>query len=212
MDRHLLDYLPPVLRDVVELQAINGANEPEIVCAWAALARVLENQFLDAADEAGLARWEGELKILPKDTDTLEARRARIKAQWNLELPYTLPWLKSWLAGLCGADGYQLAVEDYTIHVELDHTKLPEARSLAAQVLDMLLTVRPCNMQVIMTALLQSRGVIAHGACAESAQQMEIWPQLVTRLESQGRAAVGGFVEYHARVTIEPKEEESYVN
>lgn len=38
MDRKLLDYLPPVLREVLEFQAINAANEPEISIAWDALA------------------------------------------------------------------------------------------------------------------------------------------------------------------------------
>lgn len=46
MDRKLLDYLPPVLREVLEFQAINAANEPEISIAWDALALVLANQFL----------------------------------------------------------------------------------------------------------------------------------------------------------------------
>ena len=93
MDRKLLDYLPPVLREVLEFQAINAANEPEISIAWDALALVLANQFLDTATASGVAVWERELNIRPKDTDTLEVRKARIKALWNLELPYTLPWL-----------------------------------------------------------------------------------------------------------------------
>ena len=101
MDRKLLDYLPPVLREVLEFQAINAANEPEISIAWDALALVLANQFLDTATASGVAVWERELNIRPKDTDTLEVRKARIKALWNLELPYTLPWLKNWLTGLC---------------------------------------------------------------------------------------------------------------
>ena len=80
MDRRLLDYLPPVLREVLEFQAINEANEPEISLAWDALALVLANQFLDTADSSGVSVWEKELRIFPKDTDTLEVRKARIKA------------------------------------------------------------------------------------------------------------------------------------
>lgn len=91
MDRRLLDYLPPVLREVLEFQTINAANEPEIEVAWDAAALLLANQFLETADENGVAVWERELKIYPKDTDTLEVRKARIKAMWNLELPYTVP-------------------------------------------------------------------------------------------------------------------------
>ena len=130
MDRHLLNYLPPVLREVLEFQIINGANEPEISLAWDAITRVLANQFLEDADEDGVAVWEQELRLFPKDTDTLEARKARIKAKWNLELPYTLRWLKNWLAGLCGPDGHSVSLQDYTLDIQLDYTVLPEADRL----------------------------------------------------------------------------------
>ena len=49
MDRRLLNYLPPVLREVMEFKAINEANEPEISLLWDAFALVLANQFLDTA-------------------------------------------------------------------------------------------------------------------------------------------------------------------
>lgn len=146
MDRKLLDYLPPVFREVMEFQAINEANEPEISLAWDALSLVMANQFLDTADSTGLSVWERELKIYPKDTDTLETRRARIKAMWNLELPYTLPWLKNWLTSICGPTGHEETVADYTINIQLDYNTLPDAGSLAQEILNMLLAVRPSNM------------------------------------------------------------------
>ena len=119
MDRRLLDYLPPVLREVLEFQTINGANEPEISFAWYSLARVTGNQFLDSADQDGVAVWERELQIYPKDTDTLDARKARIKAKWNTELPYTMRWLHGWLQSLRGADNPRPTVEEYTLRVSL---------------------------------------------------------------------------------------------
>ena len=106
MDRRLLNYLPPVLREVLEIQTINKANEPEIAVAWDALTLVLANQFLDTADENGVSVWERELRIYPKDTDSMEVRKARIKAMWNLELPYTVPWLRNWLGGPWRGPGY----------------------------------------------------------------------------------------------------------
>ena len=141
MDRRLLDYLPPVLREVLEFQAINEANEPEISLAWDALALVLANQFLDTADSSGVSVWEKELRIFPKDTDTLEVRKARIKAMWNLELPYTVPWLKNWLTSICGPTGHEETISDYTINIQLDYNVLPNAESLAAEILDMLLVL-----------------------------------------------------------------------
>lgn len=205
MDRRLLDYLPPVLREVMEFRAINEANEPEISIAWDALALVLANQFLDTADEWGVSMWERELKIYPKDTDTMEVRKTRIKGLWNMELPYTFPWLKSWLTGLCGPEGHDESVDGYTINIQLDYTKLPEANMFAAEILEMLMSVRPSNMQVLMTAFLHSTGAVHHGAYTELGNRTEIWPRIVNDLESNGTAAIVGPLEYAATVEVYPK-------
>lgn len=208
MDRKLINYLPPVLREVLDFKAINAANEPEISLAWDALALVMANQFLDTADEHGVTKWERELKIYPKDTDTMEVRKARIKAMWNLELPYSLPWLKNWLTSICGPTGHEETISDYTINIQLDYNALPNADSLADEILEMLLTVRPDNMRVLMTSFLQSYGTLSHGACTETARYLEVWPQIVNDLDSVGRIPAGGFVEYHATVEIYPREQE----
>lgn len=205
MDRRLLDYLPPVLREVMEFRAINEANEPEISIAWDALALVLANQFLDTADEWGVSMWERELKIYPKDTDTMEVRKTRIKGLWNMELPYTFPWLKNWLTGLCGPEGHDESVDGYTINIQLDYTKLPEANMFAAEILEMLMSVRPSNMRVLMTAFLHSTGAVHHGAYTELGNRTEIWPRIVNDLESNGTAAMVGPLEYAATVEVYPK-------
>lgn len=208
MDRALLNYLPPVLREVLEFQTINGAMEPEISLAWDALTLVLANQFLTDADTNGVSVWEQELGIYPKDTDTLEVRKARIKAMWNLELPYTVPWLRNWLASLCGSTGYELTVSEYAINVQLDYNSLPDANSLATEILEMLLDVRPCNMLVLMTAYLQSYGYLSYGAITEQSSTMEVWPQIVNDLETTGGVVMTGPLEYHAVLEISPFEQE----
>lgn len=208
MDRRLLDYLPPVLRQVLEFQAINEANEPEISLAWDALALVLSNQFLDTADSTGVRVWEKELRIFPKDTDTLEMRKARIKALWNLELPYTIPWLKNWLTSLCGPTGHEEEISDYVIDIQLDYTVLPDAEKLAAEILDMLLMVRPANMLVLMTAFLHSQGTISCGAYTEMSNELGIWPYIVSELESYGRSIAVGALEYSSDIEIYPMKQE----
>lgn len=160
MDRKLIDYLPPVLRDVTEFKAINNANEPEISLAWGGLDWVMANQFLDDADERGVSVWEQELKIRPKDTDSLAVRKARVKALWNRERPYTVPWLKNWLQGLCGPDGYEVTIVDYSVHIQLDYSVLPDAGRIAAEIMDLLLAVRPSNMWLLMVSFVQSEGCV----------------------------------------------------
>lgn len=148
MDRRLLDYLPPVLREVLEFQTINGANEPEISLAWDSLARVMGNQFLDSADQDGVAVWERELQIYPKDTDTLDTRKARIKAKWNTELPYTMRWLHSWIQSLCGAENPVPTVDGYTLRV-----CLPSAVDYTTALDDLRQRI-PANLVIAPTILL----------------------------------------------------------
>lgn len=206
MDRKLLDYLPPVLREVLEFQAVNAANEPEIALAWDALSRVLANQFLEEADAQGVAIWERELQIYPKDTESLAGRKARIKALWNLELPYTFPWLKSWLTGLCGPDGHTETITDYSIRIQLDHNALPDANGLALEIMRMLLVIRPANMQILLDAFLQSQGGAAFGAASEMTQELEVFPWNPL-LESQGYVVLAEAVEYGGAVEIFPAKE-----
>ena len=143
---------------------------------------------------------------------TLEARKARIKAKWNLELPYTLRWLKNWLAGLCGPDGHSVSLQDYTLDIQLDYTVLPEADRLAGEILDMLLTVRPENIHILMTALLQSTGGVRLGAYTERSLHMDLWPLLTNELESTGGVIGAGPLEYRATLEIYPYEQEESGN
>ena len=100
MDRKLLDYLPTVLREVLEFQAINAANEPEISIAWYALALVLANQFLDTATASGVAVWERELNIRPKDTERWRFAR-HASRPCDLSCLHSA-WLKNGSPDLCG--------------------------------------------------------------------------------------------------------------
>ena len=118
MDRKLLDYLPPALRGVLEYQAINAANEPEITAAWDALALVLANQFLDTATANGVSMWEREMNIRPKDTDTLEERKQRLKAAWAYGAVYTYNWLVDWLQTSSSGEYRPPTVDGYTLKVE----------------------------------------------------------------------------------------------
>ena len=136
MDRRLLDYLPPVLREVMEMRAVNGANEPEIAAAW----------------------------------DGLEGRKARIKAMWNRDMPYTVPWLKSWLDSLCGAEGHKEAVSGYVLEAELDYDALPDTDAAVKEIAELLSSAIPANMLLRMSAVANGAAQVWAAAAAAGAE------------------------------------------
>ena len=140
--RKLIDYLPPVLREVMEYMAITDAQQPEIEDAWLALNRVMDNQFIDTATEDGVEVWESELNITPLTTDTLEERKDRIKTFWIYGVVYTYNWLVGWLKASCGnRRTLPPVVNDYTLRVALpisvDYISLLESmrRYISANIL-----------------------------------------------------------------------------
>lgn len=191
MDRKLLNYLPPVLREVSDFQAINKANEPEIAAAWDALTLVLVNQFLETADSQGVAVWEKELGIFPRDTDSLELRKVRVKSRWNRELPYTLPWLKRWLDGLYGPERHKESLGDYTLRLQLDCTDLPNAGGLLEETAGMLEEIRPCGLLPVLNAVLRLQGRLRLGGTLGAAVRFPV-PEVEDSLDFRGEVRLGG--------------------
>lgn len=115
----LINYLPPVLRDVPEFQAINNANDPEISLAWEALDQVMSNQFLSTSDEGSIRVWEKALGLKPKTTDSLEDRRFGLSIRFNNGLPYTYTKMIDLLNQLCGSGNFKTVLSGYDLVVKV---------------------------------------------------------------------------------------------
>lgn len=98
----LVSYLPPFMADFKEISVTLEAENPEFVLVWKAADRVLQNEFIESADEYGISRFEKILNILPSTEDTLESRRARVQARWFNTIPYTMKAFLAKLEALCG--------------------------------------------------------------------------------------------------------------
>ena len=124
-DRPLIDYLPPVLRDVREYQALTQGEDPEIALLWEGMDAAINDQFVVSATEYGVNRWETILQITPKATFTLEERKFSILTRFAEQLPYTIRMLEKMLAELCGPDGFEIRLDAnaYTITVLLAISK-----------------------------------------------------------------------------------------
>ena len=118
---HLTGYLPDILKKVYEFKEIFKAEEPELELIFEKADIILDECFIDTLDGYGCARWEKMLAIVPKDTDTLELRRLRIKTALNGDTPYTMRSLENKLKTLCGEGNFVLryANDIYTLSIGL---------------------------------------------------------------------------------------------
>lgn len=173
------------------MRAINEANEPEIALAWDALALVLADQFLETAGVRGVSIWEKELKISPKDTDTLAGRKARIKAMWNRETPYTVPWLKKWLSDICGPDGHRETVRDHALDIWLDYAALRGSGVPAAEVVRMLRDILPADLWWRLTLTLEMRSALHIGGAMSVVARLPV-PEAADELRFEETVRAGG--------------------
>lgn len=143
----LVSYLPPFMADFKEISVTLEAENPEFVLVWKAADRVLQNEFIESADEYGISRFEKILNILPSTEDTLESRRARVQARWFNTIPYTLKAFLAKLIALCGDSDFTVTkeYEKYTVRILTNLELFGQVEELEHIIESMM----PCNMIVI---------------------------------------------------------------
>jgi len=105
-------------------------------------------------------------------------RRVRVLTKLRLKLPYTLRWLRNWLDELCGGDKYELAVNEYTIALNLGLDNIPEADKLIEDIMALLYVVKPANMVLDFNGMRHTNGAVVVGGMAEYAVVLEVWPRI----------------------------------
>ena len=146
LDRKLIDYLPPVLQQTREMQAVMEGEQPAVAGLWDAWKTVLDALFVRYANEQGLARWERMLGIRPRGTDSMEVRRVAVLARLNEQLPFTERTLRLMLDGVCGPGGYTLEIiyREYRVFVRVhlwEKRAMDESAALLGRVV-------PANMVI----------------------------------------------------------------
>lgn len=106
----LLSYLPEFMQDMKEIKVLLNAEEGDVEVLKLDIEDVFKDQYFLEATENGLRHYEEMLGIVPKLTDSIEARRFRLLARFNEGLPYTEITLNRQLTTLCGEEGYSLEV------------------------------------------------------------------------------------------------------
>ena len=118
--RRLIDYYPPVIAAIKDMQQIVKGQQPLINGLWDAISFVTENQFIDTATEEGVKQWENELGIVPSSAETLNQRKKRLKNKWVPDNRFTMIWLYDWLKQVSERNDLRKpTVKDYVLTVTL---------------------------------------------------------------------------------------------
>jgi len=147
----IIDYLPPVLRDIGDFAEIANAEQAQFDAFDAARGGMADDLFLTTLTENGAKRWESIMNITSKGTDSLETRKFRILVKFNEQTPYTMAALREKLANLCGEDGYTAVLDagTYTLTVRVALT----AKGFYDEVDALLKRVVPANLIVDLSLL-----------------------------------------------------------
>ena len=113
--RKLLDYYPPVIRNILEFIELSKVQENLVGQVWDAVSLAYDNQFIDDATEEGVESWEKDYSIVSSKAETLKQRKQYLKSKWVPNSKYTYEWLVRWLKAATGK-------EDITVPLLTEYT------------------------------------------------------------------------------------------
>lgn len=197
----ILEYLPPFLREYREFDAIANAEEPELQRITEEGLRILRNQFIETADEDGIAEFEKMLGILPSKSDSLESRRARVFSRWFTELPYTLKAFLHKLSGLSEYGDIAVSVDfdRYMIAIDTDFEYYGQTDEIE-RLVDLMF---PCNIiaELKNTVRLNADGKYNLGGVVSVTEIAVLSGDFVENITAKGGAA-GAAVQYTELIEI----------
>ena len=129
--RQLIDYLPPVMAELLEMQGITSAVQPQIDALWNETEYLLDELYIPYASGIGLKRWE-KLLGLPS-SGSVEKRRQEILLVLQSRLPYTETFLKDYLEEVLGDVILTVDYGQYSISIEAGSENEEILSSLSVQ-------------------------------------------------------------------------------
>lgn len=140
-------YLPPFLKEFLEMREILGAEEPEFQELVRQLDGMRKDSFITTATANGISRFESLLGIHPDASASLETRRSAVLTRWWDTTPYTIRTLKNRIALIQGNNNIQVSFDDDNPYCIQIVTRL----ETAGQVDDLayiIQTMLPANLMV----------------------------------------------------------------
>ncbi len=156
----LWKYLPPFLKNYLEMVEILKAEQGEFQSAENSLESILKNTFVATASETGIAHLERIMGILPSAESNLETRRANVMGKSMDDLPYTLTALKNRIMQIQGDDNVLVSFSDaYTINI----TARVYTQDQYDQLNYLVYTMLPANLVVNLSSFTRVTGTLNKG-------------------------------------------------
>lgn len=144
----LIDYLPPIVKKIRELQEICAAEQPNFDEAEKEIENILCRVFVSQADEKGIMRFEKVYGITPSSEETIEQRRVNIlirNIKRNISLSEVLTILYNYTVNIeldCdyNEDEAIITLKDETTDIAIIYKALDEIAPLNVYIKEKMLT------------------------------------------------------------------------
>lgn len=147
-DISLIEYLPPVLQTVRELQVIIDAQDIEFQTAVDAADQLLDNLFIEHCDLDGIKRWENVVGIIANpETESLDFRRKRIINIYGTQLPYTVRRLGQKLDTIIGQNLWEIIVDNASYRLYIQSAE--PNQMFMTELQKTIEKVKPANMEFV---------------------------------------------------------------
>ena len=166
--RQLIDYLPPVMAELLEMQGITSAVQPQIDALWNETEYLLDELYIPYASGIGLKRWE-KLLGLPS-SGSVEKRRQEILLVLQSRLPYTETFLKDYLEEVLGDVILTVDFSQYSISIEAGSENEEILSSLSVQ----LRQIIPANMALFLAIMEEYLAWIYTGCLLQVTDTVEV--------------------------------------
>lgn len=166
--RQLIDYLPPVMAELLEMQGITSAVQPQIDALWNETEYLLDELYIPYASGIGLKRWE-KLLGLPS-SGSIENRRKAILLVLQSELPYTETFLENYLEDILGDVLLTVDYGNYNVSVEVGSESEPLLVSITSQ----LRQIIPANMQLFLAIMSEYLTTVFTGCVLQVTDTIEV--------------------------------------
>lgn len=144
----LIDYLPPIVKKIREMQAICTAEQPFFDETKEEIENILCRVFVSKADEKGITRFEKIYGITPGEDETLDQRRVNIlirNIKRNISLSEVLTILYNYTVNIeleCdyNKDEATITLKDETTDIAIIYKALDEIAPLNVYIKERLST------------------------------------------------------------------------